>query len=166
MDRESVRVTHVPDDTATQTERGTLMRLNSQLLLQETRSMGGPREPLTLGLKASIWGSLGSTTEGYGSKMTTFLGDSSADLHMDTSRSTTLKHTQNTVTIPPALPSARPPISPSHGNQERFRISIDLSNLPIVILDKIQPNSTVKYTLLPITHILRPLCHEHALTLL
>lgn len=44
---------------------------------------------VTLGLKASVLGSLGSTTEGYGSKMMLFRGDSRAALHMATRRSTT-----------------------------------------------------------------------------
>lgn len=61
------------------------------ILVLGRSGLGGWGWPLTLGLKANIWGSLGSTTEGYGSKMTTFLGDSNADLHMDTNKSTTLK---------------------------------------------------------------------------
>lgn len=52
------------------------------------------RERRTRGLKAKAWESLGSTTDGYGSKITTFLGDSNAERHMDTSKSTTCKHTQ------------------------------------------------------------------------
>lgn len=40
--------------------------------------------------------------------MTTFLGDSNADLHMDTSRSTTLKYTHKVVTILQRLPRALP----------------------------------------------------------
>lgn len=55
----------------------------------KTKLWHNQRYLLTLGLKASIWGSLGSTTEGYGSKITTFLGDSNADRHIDTNRSTT-----------------------------------------------------------------------------
>lgn len=47
------------------------------------------RWTVTLGLKASVLGSVGSTTEGYGSKMMLFLGDSRAALHMATRRSTT-----------------------------------------------------------------------------
>lgn len=65
------------------------------ILVLGSSELGGWGWPLTLGLKANIWGSLGSTTEGYGSKMTTFLGDSNADLHMDTNKSTTLKNTRD-----------------------------------------------------------------------